>query len=457
MKVKFNLIAVFLFFSIHSYAQHDAPFLKSKDDFQLKDVFKEAHFHGHIRNYFMNTINRGDLKDYYANATGGALGFTTGNFKGFEIGVKGIFTFRTFGNDLGVHDAITGKNAKWEYELFDVLNKGNFKDLDRLEELFIRYRFGASYLTYGKIATEYTRLLNSSDGRMKPFAHRGGWAHLDFNSPHQLDLGWINGVSPRATTEWFSMEEAIGLFYNGFQPNGEEAEYHENYHSSGLAVLNYQFNKENFSVNIYDFYLDKLTNTIWTEAHYSIKNFDIGVQYVYQNPFQYSEDLSYEHRYVQPDENGQVLSSQLSWSNTKWDFAFAYTHAFDTGRFLFPKELGRDHFFTSIPRSRLEGLGNANVYTLKAEYHMPLPDFYLGVAIQQLEGPETGNFEFNKYNVDESFQVNSHLRFVAHEFFEGLSFDLLWVYRQNQNYTNAQSIFNKSNFNQINFVTNFNF
>lgn len=112
---------VSLVLSLNLKAQH-TEFLKDEQP-QLRDMFDNAAFHGHIRNFYMNTINRGDLKDYYTNATGGALGFTTGNFKGFEIGVKGIFTYKTFGSDLGVEDAVTGKNAKWEYELYDVLNK----------------------------------------------------------------------------------------------------------------------------------------------------------------------------------------------------------------------------------------------------------------------------------------------------------------------------------------------
>lgn len=444
-----------LFLNLNLNAQHD-EFLE-KENTQLKDIFNKAHFHGHIRNFYMNTINRGDLKDYYTNATGGAVGFTTGNFIGFEIGVKGIFTYKTFGSDLGIEDAVTGKNAKWEYELYDVLNKGNFRDLDRLEELFIRYRFGNSYLSYGKLETEHTPLLNHSDGRMKPFAHRGGWAHINLVANHQVNLGWLDGVSPRSTTEWFRMDEAIGLFYNGFQPNGKMAEYHDFYPSSGIGVLNYNYSNENFQLQFYDFYLDKVMNTIWTEIGYDLAEFNFGLQYVYQNPFSYSEDLAYANRYVQRDENGQVLSSQLSWKKAGFSLAFAYTHAFDSGRFLFPKELGRDRFFTSIPRSRLEGLGNADVFTLKAEYHLPKPDFHLGVEMQQLEGTQTGKFKFNKYNVDESFQVNGHLRYHAHGFLEGLSFDILWVYRKNHNYTDAQSIFNKSNFNQLNFVTNFNF
>ena len=452
-----HTILTFFFFSLGfaAFSQHE-PRDTVAEITQLKDIFTQAHFHGHFRNYFMSTHNQGDLQDYFTNATGGAVGFTTGNYKGFEIGVKGIFTYKTFGNDLGNEDPITGKNSKWEYELYDVLNQGNFRDLDRLEELFLRYRFGNSYVSYGKLETEYTPLLNHSDGRMKPFAHRGGWAHLNLTPQHQVNLGWLNGVSPRATTEWFSIEEGIGLFYNGYQPNGELAEYHEHYPSSGIGIANYNFQKNNFSFKFYDLYIDKLINTVWAEVGLDVNSFNLGVQYVYQTPMKFNEELHYENRYVQPDENGQVLSSQLGWKNDKLNFAFAYTHAFDSGRFLFPKELGRDHFFSSIPRSRLEGLGNVNVYTLKGEY-LPIPQLHLGVELQQIKGARANVHQFNKYNVDESFQVNTHIRYEVHGFLEGLSFDLLWVYRENKNHMDAQSIFNKSNFNQLNFVTNFHF
>ena len=160
---------------------------------------------------------------------------------------------------------------------------------------------------------------------------------------------------------------------------------------------------------------------------------------------------------MQPGENGQVLSSQLGWEQAGLKLAFAYTHAFDSGRFLFPKELGRDRFYTSISRSRLEGMGNVDVFVLKTEYWLPRDNFKIGVEMQQVRGVKIGNFEFNKYNIDESFQLNSHLSYQARDFFEGLSFDILWVYRKNQNHTDAESIFNRSNFNQLNFVTNFSF
>ncbi|MCM4158631.1 hypothetical protein FHG64_03270 [Antarcticibacterium flavum] len=454
--MRFIIIIVFVLFSYNLYPQDHSPATVRQEN-GLIAIFQESSIHGHIRNFFMATINREDLTSYYTNATGGAIGFTTGNFKGFEAGVKGIFTFKTFGSDLGLEDPITGANAKWEYELYDVLNQGNFKDLDRLEELYIRYRFGKSYISYGKLESGYTPLLNHSDGRMKPFAHRGFWGYFNLNMQHNVNLGWLDGVSPRSTTEWFDLEEGLGLFFNGFQPNGERANYHGFYPVNGIGIFNYNYQIKNFNLAIYDIFIDKLHNTIWTEANYVYNGFNLGLQYVYQTPMNFSEGMAYENRYIQPDENGLVLSSQLGWGNNRFNFAFAYTHAFDTGRFLFPKELGRDRFFTSIPRSRLEGLGAANVYTLKGEFLLPRPALHFGVELQQVKGTTPGDFQFNKYNMDESFQVNTHLTYAFNGFLNGLNFDLLWVYRENQNTRDAESIFNKSNFNQLNFVTNFNF
>ncbi len=79
---------------------HSAAQSQEKDEAvkvrQLITIFEKAEVEGHIRNYFMSTINEGSLKDYYTNATGGAIGIKTLAYKGFRIGVKGIFTYQTF-------------------------------------------------------------------------------------------------------------------------------------------------------------------------------------------------------------------------------------------------------------------------------------------------------------------------------------------------------------------------
>ena len=455
MKTLF-LILIFFLFHFTIFSQN---FMKdsTENKFRVKDIFKDASMHGHVRNFFLNTRNRGDLKDYYTNAAGGAIGIISGNYRGFELGVKGLFTYKAFGSNLNAKDVSTSLTAKWEYELYDVFQKENYNNLDRLDELYLKYKFEDSYLSLGRLKPEYTPLLNQSDGRMMPFSHRGFWGHFNFHPRHTFDVGWLDGVAPRATTEWFDLEEGIGLFNNGHQPNGEKAGYHEYYPSKGIGIITYKYLHRNFRVALYDLYIDKLHNTIWTEIGYNLLNFDLGLQGVYQTPLQFSEGLPYENRYIQPEEQGQILSSELGWGAGRFRFAFAYTHAFDTGRFLFPKELGRDRLFTSISRSRLEGLGGVDVYTFKSEFTLPHSGFHVTVNLQRLTGLELGEMTLNKYNIDETFQANTRLTYTLQGFLDGLTFDLLWIYRENQHIFEAEKIFNKSNFNQLSFVTNFYF
>lgn len=159
----------FLFFSglAGTQAQHEAPIASGSDNIleaesdnprrsieALKDVFGLGTISGHLRNYFMNTINQGSLTDYYANAIGGAMRFRSHRIYGFEFGAAGIFTYNLFSNDLNKVDPVTGGIADFEHQLFDVLDTENFNDLDRLEELYIRFIFNNGYAMFGRMAIQ---------------------------------------------------------------------------------------------------------------------------------------------------------------------------------------------------------------------------------------------------------------------------------------------------------------
>lgn len=444
---------IFLFWALASLAQHG----KDRDEVtSLKEVFTQGEIEGHIRNYFMSTLNDGLLKDYYTDAIGGSIAFKTKEYKGFELGVKGIFTFEAFTSNLNEPDPTTGLVSKWEHELYDINDYNNQNDLDRLEELYLKYSFDSGYITYGKLAIEETPLLNESDGRMKPFAFRGFWLQLHKRN-HVLNLSWLDRISPRSTVEWYNFNEAIGLVDTGFQPNGTPSHYHDKTESKGIATLQYEtkFNRFDFRANHY--YLHHIFNTSLIELDYNKGNWFFGLQYALQFSNGFQKRLDYAERYMQPNENGQVLSAKLAFHSGDWKFGAAYTRAFDTGRFLFPKELGRDHFFTSISRSRLEGLGDVHVFTLYGDYTLNLEGLTLGVELTKLSGPQINDFEFNKYNIDEYYQINTKMHYELHGFLEGLQFDVLYVFKKNLNNSDPIHIFNQSNFHQINFVTNYVF
>jgi len=423
----------------------------------LRELFGLGTISGHFRNFFMTTINQGNLKNYYADAIGGAIRVRTHTFYGFELGVAGIFTFKAFSNDLNEPDPTTGRISKWEHELFDVLDLENFNDLDRLEELYIRYYFNRGNITYGKITTEETPLLNRSDGRMKPFAFKGLWFNYTPVNNHYFHLSWIDRVSPRSTVEWFDFKEAIGLAPQGFQPDGTPAQYFEHLESEGLAMLGYQWFSEDIYLELYQWYLHNVFYTTWATLEYHKKDWTFGLQYSVQFADGFQRELDYEKRYIQPGERGQVLSGRVRYHFGDWDMWGAYTHAFDTGRFLWPRELGRDHFYTSIPRSRLDGFGNTDIITLGAQVHFGGNHFTSSLEYTRLFGPEVDAFEFNKYNLDAYQQMNLKLDYAFTGFLEGMHMLVMYVYRNNLNNSEPDVIFNRSNYHQVNFVTNFEF
>ena len=289
---------------------------------------------------------------------------------------------------------------------------------------------------------------------MKPFAFQGGWLHHK-NEKFQADIAWIHKVSPRSMTEWFPMEEVIGITDNGYLPNGEKAYYKETTHSQGLAIVHLGKEFKNLKVNFWNFHLDKFINTSWLQLEYAKKNWELGIIYSYQIPDAYQKTLAYKNRYVQPNENGQVVSSILKYKNGSSQFKAAYTKSFESSRYLFPKELGRDQFYTSMSRSRIEGLGGVDVFAIGYQYNWN--HLFLNVDATTTHGIAIKAYELNKYNIDDYYQINTRLHYEFTDFLKGLHVELLYVWKQNKNEHNTKLVAQRSDYNQINLITNFNF
>ncbi|KAF2519134.1 hypothetical protein E0W68_05015 [Flavobacterium salilacus subsp. salilacus] len=422
----------------------------------LLHYFEGGKTEGHIRNYFMATNNH-NLKNYHANATGGLIGYTTKEFNGFQVGISGVFTFKTFGANLNATDSVTDKSSKWEQELFDLNNPDNYYDLDRMEELFLKYRYKNSYIAVGKIPLEYHPLINKSDGRMKGFAFKGINCHIVVDSTLSVDVSGLNGVSPRSMTEWFKMHKAIGLVNNGYQPDGKYAAYEGYTATDMLAFIGVNKTLGRFNLNFWDTHIDDLLNTAWAEAFYHSKFFSAGIQYSYQIPYNTQKKLPYTNRYIQPGENGQVASIMLDYKYSGFETSVAYTKAFDSGRYLFPKEFGRDQFYTSMPRSRIEGFGNADVVKISLQYSLKEKGLTVGMDATGIDGPGAENYQFNKYGLDDYYQINSRLQYSFKDFLQGLDIAIMYVWRENKNVHTPADVFNVSDYSQLNVISNFNF
>ncbi len=456
MFLKLILISCFLVFSISLLSQERQSIEDSSRIVKLKDIFAHTKVEGNFRNYFMSTFNEGKLKDYYTNATGGEIGFRTPFVKGFRLGAKANLTYQTFSSDLNEIDSQSQKVSKWEHELYDINDYQNYNNLKRLEELYISYSFKKGVVTAGKMPVKETPLVNKSDGRMKPFAFSGIQLQLNIDSNTFFYGAIINQVAPRSTVDWYSFDKVIGIANNGNQPNGSEADYDGFTKSVGMSILGVSRQLGNSTISFNNYHLHRIMNTSVVEWRLPISKVEFNFQYLFQFADNFQKMLEYENRYIQPNEKGQVASFKSIYNLKHGSFSLSYTHLFATGRFLFPKELGRDQINTSISRSRAEGIGNSNVFTFAYHYQLNTQ-----TAIR-LEGTTVIQnkpylAKYNKYSIDNYYQINTRLSHIFKGFIEGLEISALYVCKENFEQHQPELVFNRSNFHQINLVANYSF
>ncbi|MBL7917888.1 MAG: OprD family outer membrane porin, partial [Bacteroidia bacterium] len=266
-----KLLAITLILIIHQFKAQDNQqahhvdnhhlSLKPKDSVCLKDCFLQAHWEAHARTFFMNTFNEGNLKDDYALASGAGIGLLTKPIYGFQFGVSGFFIYNLMSSPLNIPDSITFNSNRYEVGLFDIENPTNKKDLDRLEELYVKYNLSKSAITVGKININ-TPFLNPQDGRMRPTIEEGVWVNINESSKFGINGGWIWEISPRSTVQWFSMGKSMGINPSGVSIDGSKSHYHNEVLTNGMAIGNIYFKPNNqLKINLWNGLLQNVMNT----------------------------------------------------------------------------------------------------------------------------------------------------------------------------------------------------
>lgn len=418
------VVAILLFQTGRMYGQH---YLEPHTD-------TVGLWQGHARHYGMYTHNF-EGPSYYGSAISLNLSYFR-KLKNWEFGL-GVTSVSPFGpSNKDAAAPMNGRKTKWENELFFQGN-GSL----RLRDAYLRKNLPFGFLSYGVQDFAKTPLLNESDGRSHGYRFKGLQSVWNTGSHTRLHLHWIDRVSLRGRADWMSIHQ---LF-----PSTDR-------HSKGIGILGMETKTPRFDVTFWNIHIDKTLNTSWFELHYQWKKIEFGFIYTYQIPMRAQTSLPWINQYAHPDENGQVASFKLTWSEKNVELGAAYTRAMDTGRFLFPKELGRDQFFTSFARNRLEGLADVNIFAIKAKYRFNSDNFFIGVAAANLQGSSQEKLK-NKYQIDDYHQINTRVQYKLDELWEGVEIALLCIWKENRNNRGLDSAFNQSNYSQINLITNIYF
>jgi hypothetical protein len=438
--------------------------VQTEDSTSLLFAFKKGHFNGHFRYYFMSTQNQKGLTDYYANAAGGGLRYETAKFHGFQFAVSGFYTFNIGSSDLGKADSTTGQYNRYEIALFDVEDPYNKNDIDRLEELYLKYTYKKSSIVFGKLLIN-TPFINLQDGRMRPTGVDGFWFELNEIKKTKIEGGWLYAISPRGTTKWFDVGESIGVYPVGVNTAGIKSQYANNLESKGVFLIGTHIEvSKNLKLHGWDVFTENIFNTAMLQADISMplentNKFFASAQVIRQDAVNSGGNEDPDKTYFEKGGKAITFGAKAGWQNKQWDASINYNRITADGRYLMPREWGREPFFTFMPRERNEGFGDVHAIMAKVNYNIPKVRVKTSLAAGYYKLPDVKDYRLNKYGVPSYTQVNADVRYAFDKVLNGLEAQLLVVGKVNngETYGNKIFVFNKVNMVLYNFALNYHF
>lgn len=472
----FTFVVISLFLYENSFAQHSEASAKDtrtifneqiRQSDSLQGVLHNyGTFEGHIRSVFMNTVNQGSNPDYFAIASGGGLAYYSPIIKNFQVGMSGFIIYNLASSDLGKKNGLINR---YELGLFDITNPENHGDLDRLENLYLRYYLNShrkSFLQVGKFHMS-TPLMNLQDGRMRPNLQEGAWLEIKDHEKIKLKGGWIWSISPRSTIRWYGVGESIGIYPSGRATNGTPATYSGTVKSKNVFIGNVAWQPfENVRYEYWDYYVDHLFNIslqkVEIKKNSGNNTWLAGFQHLWEKSIS-EATIAPETQYINPDEQSHVFSGRIALTNntSKKEWSANYTRITSHGRFLFPREWGSETFYTFNNRERNEGAGDVHAVMLE---HIRYLDKEHHLSVRTLAGvykmPVVNDARLNKYAMPSYYQFNLQARYKFKGFLHGLQTQMLYTYKgslDRQPESQPQLVHNKTDMHHFSIVMDYYF
>jgi len=460
----FLLLVLTASFFISSAQDEPAISLKTTDTSSLLQAFKRGKTEGHFRLYYMSTNNDDPLTDYYALAFGGGLKYRTRSYKGFQLGVGGFFIWNLASSDLTRPDSVTGVFNRYEIGQFDQANPSNKKDLQRLEDFYIQYNFKKSFFRYGKQVIK-TPFINPQDGRMRPTGEQGFWIEMNEIKKVKFEGGWLTQISPRGTLRWYRGASSIGIYPSGISVLGVKSNYYHNLDSKGIAVagIHYQLGKK-VKIQAWEHWIDNISNTLLVQADGEFplsenRKFTGGIQFIHQQAVHQGGNDDPSKTYFDPSQHAVIMGASAGLINGHTTTRLNYTRITKSGRFLFPREWGREPLYTFMPRERNEGAGDVHAVTLNIIHQFVKQRLLSELSIGRYTLPDVKEYRLNKYGFPSYSQVNLDLRYNFGGYLQGLQMHLLYLYKKRigNHYNDWKYSINKVNMHQVNLIINYRF
>jgi hypothetical protein len=462
------LICLTVFLNNLGLAQHTEK--TSKDSSSIAQILRKGKFEGFSRSFLMGTINEAKLKDFVSLGTNLGGYYVSPVWKGFQIKFGGSFVFNLAGTDLTKVDSLTGKPSRYEIGLYDLQNPERRWDLGKMEQILIKYHFRKSSVTLGRQLLN-TPFINPQDGRIRPTFEEGIWFEINELKKLQFQSGYIWGISPRSIIGWYNVGESIGFYPEGRNPDGKPSGYVGNTKSAGVLLASARYKTiakksgSEFDIQIWEQLVINLSNSIFLQGDWSKKlngqglKLKIGLQGIYQNPLGQGGNPNDSMRFFPLDQQTWIIGAQTALESKKWSAELNYNRIFGTGRFLSPREWGREPLYTFLPRERLEGAGNVHAFSLNLIYKIPKSGLLFRLSYAHNLLPDVKESLLNKYAMPSFGHAQCWIEKKFGKKAEGLSIKMLYLYKLalSDTYNNPNFIYNKANMHHMDFILDFKF
>lgn len=446
---------------LQSQAQDSVSVSKVADSWQT--VLRASRLEFSARSVYMSTINEAALRDDQAWAAGIGGGFTSGSFKGFQMAWGAYAIYNLWSTDLQALDPQTQAPNRYEIGLFDVTDLNRRQDLLRLEKLWIRYTRSKSTLTLGKFKVN-SPFINPQDGRMNTTLVEGIWVTMGEFKKLEIQGGWIWGISPRSTTRWYSVPASFGIYPMGTTEAGTKSNYNNTIeNSAGLALLNlvYQPN-ERFKINFWNLLVDNVMNSAYLELNNESRSrlkFYQGLMFIHQDAINNGGNQNLALAYLSRGAQSNAISAQLGLKHKRLNTNLNYTHITGDGRYLSPREWGRDPFYTFMMRERNDGFGNLHAFTNKTTFSFLKARFKVSAGYGVFLLPDVKDYRLNKYGMPSYHQANLDMSYEFDKFMKGMSLRVIAAYKtkEGNTYENLKFVYNKVNMLNLTGMIDFKF
>lgn len=441
---------------------------------------------GQIRAFMMTEDYQEPLHDYEALALGGKLLYTTPKINHFEATIGAYTTHFIIDNisSQNTEPLASNKNSRYVVGLVDSTDYDR-SHLSNIGEAYVRYSRDKNSITAGRMKLD-TPFVNPQDGRMIPTFEQGIWGVASLGEMWSLQAGYINAFWNRNTPKWKSVEDSLGYGYemgnSAIKGAAVAGNYYGNTTTNGLYIANIRYETNNkLRLDLWDYYLENIFNLGYAEALYSHPlgeaELSYGLQYIHQrqsgdggnsedNVAGASNALKAKS-YMQEGEKSTTygLKSSLKYQQSK--FTLAYNQTTDEGRFLFPREWGKEPLYTFQKRERSDGSGNCHAWLAILEHNFAqqgINGLDMAVGYGEYVKTDAKEWVYNKYGLPSYAQWNIDIFYRFTGALKGLKAEYLVARKvaRGETYQVAGTseynfIFRKNGLTQQNFILNYDF